>query len=312
MRVLSLFLFLLSIACNKDIQEPQYLTQNIIIAVVDGARYSESWGDTTHQNITEMRNKLAKLGNVYTNFYNNGPTYTLAGHSALSKGFYQEINNTGLKNPANPSIFQIWNNKYQSDSTKSWIIGSKGKIEVLSNCTNSKWKNIAMPSTNCGNDGLGAESGYRTDSLTYIKCLEILSKDHPNLVLLNFREPDYSGHSGSWINYLKGIYDTDKYISQLWDFLQTDSIYKGKTTLFVTNDHGRHLDSIADGFVSHGDGCAGCRHVFLFAAGPDFKQGQIIDKKRELIDIPATIGVLLNFKLSGAKGKALFEIFKDW
>ena len=38
------------------------------------------------------------------------------------------------------------------------------------------------------------------------------------------------------------------------------AFYKDKTTLIVSNDHGRHIDS-KGGFQNHGDDCAGCRHI---------------------------------------------------
>lgn len=308
--ILKLFILLQFFSCSIINIEPQYLTENVIIVVVDGARYSETWGDTTLMNIPQMRNKLAREGCVYTNFYNNGPTYTLAGHTSISTGFYQEINNTGLEYPEYPSFFQIWGNKFHHDSASSWIIASKDKIAVLANCNSVKWKNRNIPSTNCGVDGLGVSSGHRDDSSTFYKCLEILKEKHPKMLLLNFREPDYSGHQGNFVNYLKGIADTDKYLGELWDFIQADSIYTGKTALFVTNDHGRHLDSVLNGFASHGDGCEGCRHIFLFAAGPEFKKGQIIEQRREITDIPVTIAKLLNFEMHYANGKVMNELFQ--
>ena len=80
--------------------------------------------------------------------------------------------------------------------------------------------------------------------------------------------------------------------------------------MFVTNDHGRHLDSIAGGFSSHGDDCKGCRHINFFACGPDFKQGVIISQKRELIDISATIAELFQFSMPTSKGNVMEELFK--
>ncbi len=309
--ILVSLLFVISYSCNKDHSSPAvYKTKNVIIVVVDGARYSETWGDTTFANIPNMHEKLAAFGCINTNFFNNGPTYTLAGHTAICTGFYQEINNSGNDDPLYPSLFQAWNNKFKNDSTHSWIISSKDKLQVLANCNQNWWTNKYKPSTNCGIDGLGVGSGYRNDSLTFNESLRILNENHPNLVLLSFREPDYSAHLKNWNAYLKGIVNTDEYIYQLWNFIQNDSIYRGTTTLFVTNDHGRHLDDVADGFVSHGDGCQGCKHIFLFASGPDFQQGIILDKKRELIDIPATIEVLLNFEVPNGHGHAMTELFK--
>ena len=92
-------------SCSKDSLR-EYKTKNVIIVVVDGARYSETWGDSTHQYIPYFSNEIADFGVVNTEFYNNGVTRTVPGFTAITTGFYQEINNTGEELPRYPSIFQ--------------------------------------------------------------------------------------------------------------------------------------------------------------------------------------------------------------
>jgi phosphopentomutase len=65
-----------------------------------------------------------------------------------------------------------------------------------------------------------------------------------------------------------------------------------------------------EGFISHGDTCLGCRHIFLYAFGPDFKKGTIVNQKRELTDISATVAELLHFETPYGKGKVMTELFK--
>ncbi|MFA5974125.1 MAG: sulfatase-like hydrolase/transferase [Lentimicrobiaceae bacterium] len=300
--------FLVSFSCKKDLKFREYLTENVIIVVMDGPRYSETWGDSTHRNIPRMSNQLSEFGIISTQFYNNGPTYTLAGHTAITTGFYQEIDNSGKELPSYPSIFQYWNAKYVNSADRSWIIASKDKLQVLNNCQFDEFNNKYEPSTDCGISGLG--SGYRDDSITFNMVIKVLSENHPKLTLINFREPDYSAHSNNWDNYLKGIKSTDEYIYQIWEYIQHDFYYKGKTTLFVTNDHGRHLDSIAGGFDSHGDSCLGCRHINFYAYGPDFKHGVILNNKRELIDISATVSELMHLNMEFGKGDVMYELFE--
>ena len=104
--------------------------------------------------------------------------------------------------------------------------------------------------------------------------------------------------------------NTDDYIYKIWQFIESDPVYKNKTALFITNDHGRHLDGVANGFVSHGDSCDGCQHINLYASGPDFKQGLILNNKREQIDIPATIAELLNLDIPTINGNVMTELFE--
>ena len=309
--LLIFFIIIFIFSCNKNnesLPSRKYKTENVIIVIVDGARYSETWGDTTHQYIPYLANEISKEGIINSQFFNNGPTYTLAGHTSLTTGNYQEINNSGLEHPLYPSIFQYWNNFIFFINKYTWLISSKDKLEILDNCSLSGWSQKYQPSTDCGINGLG--SGYRDDSTTCLKAVEILSLYHPKIVLLSFRDPDYSAHTGNWKSYIQGIKNTDKLAYKIWGYLQNDFYYKNKTTFFLTNDHGRHLDSISDGFVSHGDNCYGCRHINFFAAGPDFKKGIEIQTKRELIDIPATIAELLQIKTFYVKGKVMYELFQ--
>jgi len=286
-----------------------YKTKHVIVLVADGLRYSEGWGETNNQFMPGMETFLKSQGVVNTHFYNFGDTYTSAGHTSITTGFYQAIDNFGLEFPHNPSVFQYWNQAYKNDQVKSWVIASKDKLDLLADCANPYWTGKYKPSVNSGINGLGVGSGYREDSLTLQKAFEILKLHHPNLVLINFRDPDYSAHSGIWNTYTDAIKKTDNYINRLWNFIQADSVYKNTTTLFVTSDHGRHLDSVADGFIGHGDGCDGCRHLSFYAAGPDFLKGKVVDTERHLIDIPVTIAALLGFELPNSNGKVMTELF---
>lgn len=292
-------------------QVKNYQTENVIIVVVDGPRYTETWGDSSHQYQPRRANELAQEGVIYSNFYNNGVTFTNPGHTAIATGNYQELNNSGQELPQNSSIFQHWLKDSGEDSTKAWLITSKDKLQVLANCLDSTWANSFMPANNCGVGGNGIGSGYRKDSLTFIQIQSILGTHHPKLALINFKEPDGAGHRNNWDDYIDGIRNTDEYVYQIWNMIQNDPVYSNKTTLFVTNDHGRHLDGHKDGFISHGDNCMGCKHINLFAAGPDFKSGVVLNNTREQIDISATVAELLGFDFPTGKGKLMRELFEN-
>ena len=290
-------------------KKKKYKTERVIVLVVDGPRYAETWGDSTHRYIPHMANELSKSGVVCTKFYNDGYTYTTSGHTALCTGVKQELENRkGTQLPDNPSIFQYYLKKEKLPSSKAWVITSKDKLFILGNCNAPEWKDQYNPSTDCGINGPG--SNYREDSITFQRVTSVLKNQQPNLLLVNFREPDYSGHANNWSNYLKGIKDTDSLVWEIWKFIQTDPYYKNKTTLFVTNDHGRHDNGWKDGFVSHGDSCDGCRHINLFSYSPDFRKNVVLDEPYVQIDLPATIAELLGFTMPEGKGKVMRKLFK--
>lgn len=293
---------------STEIETLKYKTENVIVVVVDGPRFSETVGDSTFQYIPHLKNDLLPEGSIFTNFYNNGPTYTNAGYSSLTTGTYQEIDNSGNQIPENPSVFQYFLKARKTVQSKAWLIASKGKLKILSDCSRSEWNGKYTPSFNCGEDGNG--NGTRNDSITLRVAMEKLKQYHPSIAVIGFKEPDITAHSGDWNGYLHEIKNTDKYVFQLWNFIQSDSIYRGKTAFFVTNDHGRHSDGVNDGFISHGDNCEGCRHINFFAAGPDFLRNKIVETQYELKDISATIAELLGFEMPTGKGKTIRDIFK--
>ena len=72
-----------------------YQTENVIIVIMDGARYSETWGDSTLEHIPNMGINFAEKSVVITNFYNNGITTTVPGHTSITTSYYQSITNNG-------------------------------------------------------------------------------------------------------------------------------------------------------------------------------------------------------------------------
>ena len=284
-------------------------TTHVIIVVMDGARWSDTFGEPTRQYIPHLATELAPQGVLFTGFKNDGPTYTNAGHTAMATGIYQEINNNGLEYPQNPSIFQRYLAVSKAPVTDAWVITTKDKLQILTDCQDPQWQHTHVCSSDCGIGGKGIGAGYREDAETLAKVTELLATHHPHLVLVNFKQPDAAGHANNWPGYLQGIRDSDAAIGAIWGFVQKDAVYAGHTALFITDDHGRHLDGIHDGFVSHGDDCTGCRHIMLLALGPEFGHGVVTAKHRGLIDIAVTAASLLGFALPGSPGEVMSELF---
>jgi predicted AlkP superfamily pyrophosphatase or phosphodiesterase len=282
---------------RPDFAKGNYKTEKVIIVVSDGPRYSETWGNANHQYIPLLSKKLATDGCINTSFYNNGPTYTLPGHAALISGQYQNISNNGTVNPKYPSIFHLFS---EQKGIESWMFAGKNKLKALGKYQGSK-----------GNSLVKADMVSRKDTETYKAAIEVMKEKQPQLLLIQLSEPDKNGHGGNWQGYLDAIRMNDQLMADLLDFINEDPNYAGKTTVFITNDHGRHLDGWRDGFISHGDNCEGCKHILLYAFGPDFKKNFVTDLIRELIDIPVTTAELLGIKNVSSKGKVMWELFKN-
>ena len=284
----------------------KFKAENVVLLVIDGPRWTETWGDAEHKYIPHIFGDLAKEGVVYTDFKNNGPTVTNPGHAALTSGRYQMIDNAGKEFPKYPTLLQLWLKSSAQPAASAWLICSKDKLEVLANCADPEWKDKFRCSTDCGTNGLG--SAYRADAKTFDAIKTILPRDHPRLAVINLMGPDANGHARNWDGYLAAIKECDGYAWDLWQLLQKDPFYAGKTAFFISDDHGRHADGHFDGFVSHGDDCPSCRHILCFAAGPDFKKNVVLDTKREQIDLAATMAAILGVKIPGSTGQFMTEL----
>lgn len=293
--------------CKQEKVYPIYSTKYVIVVVIDGPRYTETWGEPSHTFIPNQ-SLLSHEGVIFSNFSNDGVTRTIAGHTAITTGNYQNIDNSGCEFPDKSSIFQGLREAHGTPMNKTWIIASKDKLEVLANTSNTFWQDKYMPSSDCGVNG--NVSGKRHDTITLKRCFEIFNQHHPKLTLINFREPDHSGHEFNWSKYLLGIINTDQYVQQLWNYIQNDPVYKDKTTLFVTNDHGRHSDGVSVGFPGHGDKCEGCKKISLLALGPNLPKDSVVSTHYNQTDLASTIAKLMHFNISKGDGKRISELLK--
>ncbi len=307
MRFFSVFVLgILFLACSAEENNQTLTTEHVVLLVIDGPRYSESWGDTTHSNIPQQWN-LRNQGVILTNFQNKGITYTNSGHATLLTGFYENIANNGSQFPLHPTLMQRIIQQYGNNAAA--LIASKDKLHVLKNCQDANFANQFPCYIDCGINGDGT-GGYRSDSITQAHVIEFMNQNFPKLLVVNYKDPDVFGHNGDSLNYIASIQKTDQYVEQVWAFIQSNPVWKNKTTLIVTNDHGRHLNGTSNGYISHGDNCSGCQHIGFFAISPDFKKNRTYNSLYEQNQLAATIAKLLKLPLTGNEGKKIGVLFK--
>lgn len=302
------FILLLGFINLGDFFAQEFKTKYVYILVIDGPRYSETYGEPTCKYSPLLCDSLKKEGAFYANFKNNGPTYTVPGHTAIVTGTYQRISNSGTALPKQPNIFQYYLKATSKDASSAYVVASKGKLDVLVNTSHKKWKDQFQAGTYCGPNGNGL--GYGRDDKTFAKAAALINSENPpHLMLINLLAVDVYGHANNWDKYLESITQTDLYAAQLWHMIQENELLKDQTTLLITNDHGRHSEGVRSGFVNHGCRCEGCRHISLLVLGPDTPKNKVIEKEASLIDISKTIAHVLYFEMPTSKGIFLKEAF---
>jgi hypothetical protein len=272
-------------------------TQYVVIAVIDGARYSETFGDPLHQYIPRIWSTLRPLGTIYTSYRNAGLTETNPGHSSILTGTWQNIANDGSVRPHMPTLFEYFRKETGAPADQNYVILGKAKLNILAYGDHSDYGSAY------GATVLTSASEY-DDRIAFSNFKTAVSTSHPRIMAINLPKTDNAGHSGSWSAYLTGIRSADSLVNEMWNIVAADSLMAGKTTMFVTNDHGRHDDQHG-GFQNHGDGCEGCRHIMLLVIGPDTPAGTVDSSARQQIDIAPTVGALLKFATPLAAGSML-------
>jgi len=269
-------------------------TKNVIIIVIDGARYTETFGDSAHQYIPKIWNQLHPLGAIYTSYYNNGTTLTNSGHSSILTGTWQKLPNDGSARPTSPTIFEYYRKQCKASQKENYVVLGKDKLNMLSYSTDAQY----------GSDygaSVQTSTAQYNDSVTLKNIKLVLSTDKPHLLISNFAATDHSGHGGIFKEYTNSLKIADNLVFDLWNYIQADPNYRNSTTLIITNDHGRHTKD----FKEHGDNCDGCRHIMLMILGPDTPAGIIDNSVCEQIDIAPTVGSYLHFATPSSQGKVI-------
>jgi hypothetical protein len=290
---LYLFIILLPlVGYSQEINKsPQ---QNVFIVVIDGVRYSESFGSGAKY-IPHLFNDLKPLGTLFTNFRiaEEGMTSTNPGQASILTGNWQLIANNGTEHPKKPTLFEYYRKAFDAKETDCFIVAGKKKLEALAFSSFSEYGKDFKASTKCFD--------LNNNNKVYDSLIVALDYYHPKLVLVNFPMTDKEAHSGSWDAYIAALENADSLIYLLYNKIQSDPFYKDNTTILITNDHGRHTDN----FTNHGCDCDGCEHIMLLAIGENFEANGINDSLHYQIDICKTVGDIMKFKTPFAKGNNL-------
>ena len=295
--------FSLIVSTTKIDAQPSQIAENVITVVIDGARYSETFGDST-KFYTPVMWELAEEGTIISSFYNDGFTYTSRAVPALWCGGWTEVYDTvynGQKTQYTelPSIFEYVRKQKNIPPEKCVYTLKSLKSLWLPSFDPDYGENYWPMFHSIGS----------TDSEVADEALKVMSSQQPKYLHIYFADVDHDGHSGVWDNYVRAIEIADSLVGAIWQAVQADTFYADKTAMFVTNDHGRHDDKHG-GFKGHGDGCDGCRHIQFLAIGKGVRKNYVSNIIRNTPDFAVTAAAALGVSMTKSPGKVIEEIFE--
>jgi hypothetical protein len=147
------------------------------------------------------------------------------------------------------------------------------------------------------------------DELSVYVAHQLMLQVAPSLLWITLHDID-AAHSGAFSLYLDGIRRTDRLCVEIWNQIQSNPEYAGKTTMFVLPDFGRDSDTnpAGNGFQHHRTGDAASRTTWMMVLGPGVRQGAFVERPIDSIDLVPTVGKLLGFSTPLAQGGVLPEV----
>ncbi len=287
-----------------------YQTQHVVVVLIDGVRYTESLGDTTGTYCPRMT-ELSHQGAVQDSAFNDSVTVTAFGIPATWMGRFNVLQDTTYQ--GNPVQFCRYPTSWEYARHDFGIPANKA-IYITPDYGNNTWLPSFYPGYGPDYWPMMVQPPTSSDNnqADYDSAVVVLRRDHPVVCYIYLPDTDHAGHLGIWADYIAKIRQADSLVNNIWNVIQTDTIMAGKTTMFVTNDHGRH-DDAHGGFANHGGNCFGCRHVMMLAIGPDIAQGIHVNTPRASItDITRTTGELLGFSSPLSTGRIMSELFPTY
>jgi hypothetical protein len=79
----------------------------------------------------------------------------------------------------------------------------------------------------------------RFDVITVTYALRHLARERPRVLYLALDETDDWAHDGRYDRLLDSFWRTDRYLEQLWTWIESQPDYNGRTHMIIATDHGR-------------------------------------------------------------------------
>jgi hypothetical protein len=154
-----------------------------------------------------------------------------------------------------------------------------------------------------------AKSLASPDELSVYIARQLMHRLAPSLLWITLHDIDVA-HSGAFSLYIDGIRRSDRLCADIWNTIQSEPEYAGKTNLFIMPDFGRDADTSpgGNGFQHHRTGDPTSRTTWMMALGPGVRENFIVDRPIESTDLVPTLGALFGFSPSLSQGKPLPEV----
>jgi hypothetical protein len=146
------------------------------------------------------------------------------------------------------------------------------------------------------------------DELTFLVSREVMRKFAPRLLVVIFSDVE-AAHFGSYAFHVAGIRTGDRLAYQMWQEVQANPGYRGRTTLLILPEFGRDPDgSSTNGFFNHRANEESTRLTWMMALGAGVDKPQVVERTARHVDLGPTLAGLLGCPPMEALGARLAEL----
>jgi hypothetical protein len=146
------------------------------------------------------------------------------------------------------------------------------------------------------------------DELTFLVSREIMRNFSPRLLVVVFSDVEVA-HFGSYALHVGGIRTGDRLVYQLWQEIEANSEYQGKTTMVILPEFGRDPDgSTTNGFFNHRGDTDSTRSTWMMVLGAAVDKSRIIERPIRHVDLCTTLAGLLGCPPMESQGSPLSEM----
>jgi hypothetical protein len=143
------------------------------------------------------------------------------------------------------------------------------------------------------------------DELTFFMVREIMRRFSPQVLVVAFSDVE-AAHFGSYALHLSGIRTADRLTHQLWNEIQSNPDYQGKTTMVVLPEFGRDPDgSSTNGFFNHRANEDSTRDTWMMVLGSAVDRPDVIERPIHHVDVCPTLAELLGCRPIESQGLLL-------
>ncbi|MGB6133500.1 MAG: hypothetical protein WCC14_00240 [Acidobacteriaceae bacterium] len=142
------------------------------------------------------------------------------------------------------------------------------------------------------------------DELSIYIAQQLMTNQAPSLMLITLHDMDIA-HSGAFSLYVDAIQRADRLCAELWTMVQSNPEYRNRTALYILPDFGRDSDGdpAGNGFQHHRTGGVLSRTTWMLAMGSGIREGRIVERAIEPVELVPTIGSRLGFAtVPGGRG----------